>query len=151
MNRWSEQMQECVHAFDQVAQLAGVVMEPGVISVECLPAPHVSRALPRGKMAVYGFWGDGEWLKIGIAGNKSGARFTSQHYKIGRARSSLALSLSQDARMAAVPEFAADDPGTWIRNHCHRVNLLLPETYGRPLLALLEAFLHVRLNPRHER
>ncbi|BCS32691.1 hypothetical protein TBR22_A19130 [Luteitalea sp. TBR-22] len=102
-------------------------------------------------MAVYGFWGHGRWLKVGIAGPKSGARFCSQHYRAGSAPSTLAASLAADPEMAAIAGFDPADAGAWIKSATHRVNILMPTSEPRELLALLEAFLHLRLRPRYER
>ena len=38
----------------------------------------------------------------------------------------------------------------WIKRETSRVNILLPESRGRRLRLLLEAFLHTRLRPRYE-
>lgn len=101
-------------------------------------------------MAVYGFWGDGRWLKIGKVGPNSNARYTSQHYIAGSALSTLAGSLAKDTAMNGVVGFDPRAPGVWIRASTHRVNILLPATRERALLSLLEAFLHLRLRPRYE-
>jgi hypothetical protein len=152
MTCWQEEIQAAMTDFVTVAALAGKPLGPDDFQVEFLPAPHrPPSAFPRGKMAIYGFWGDGAWLKIGMAGAKSQARYTSQHYFLDSAPSTLAKSLARDARMVVLPDFDPSAPGAWIKTTCHRVNILLPATHGRPLLALLEAFLHARLSPRHER
>jgi len=41
-------------------------------------------------------------------------------------------------------------PGAWISAETHRVNILLSARREPELLALLEAFLHLRLRPRYE-
>jgi hypothetical protein len=101
-------------------------------------------------MAVYGFWGDGEWLKIGKAGPKSGPRYTSQHYNPDSAQSTLAKSLTNDPHMLTVAGFDPKAVGDWIKSATLRVNILLPTTRPPELLLLLEAFLHARLRPRYE-
>jgi len=122
------------------------------LAVEFLEAPHnPPSSLPDGKMAVYGFWYSGEWLKVGMAGSKSQARYTSQHYNPASAGSTLAASLAKDPRMSGAPGFSAAAPGEWIRSHTNRVNVLIPNEHGTLLLALLEAFMHVRLKPRYEK
>lgn len=152
MSTWKEEMDSALRAFELAAELAGHKVHHDEWKTEYLDAPHQPpRSFPKGLMAIYGFWGDGHWLKIGMAGAKSQARYTSQHYLPGSAPSTLAASLAKDARMAAIVGFDSVAPGAWIKEACHRVNILLPVSHGRPLLALLEAFLHVRLSPRHER
>ena len=64
--------------------------------------PHTPpTALPPNKNAVYTFYCPNEtcFLKIGRVGYKSQARFTSQHYNPGSAKSNLAKSLLQDNEM----------------------------------------------------
>ena len=153
MNRWQHEIEDAMSAFEQVASLAAMPISRAHWGPpECWPAPHEQPgSLPSGKMAIYGFWGDGAWLKIGMVGAKSQARYTSQHYNPGSARSTIAASLANDPRMRLVAGFDPERPGEWLKTHCHRVNILLDAKHGRPLLALLEAFLHVRLNPRYER
>ncbi|MFL5329883.1 MAG: hypothetical protein ACJ8C4_13320 [Gemmataceae bacterium] len=138
--------------FVQVSRLAQAPLVPEQWQIEFLDAPHrAPKRLPSGKIAIYGFWGNNAWLKIGLAGAKTKARYTSQHYNPGSARSTLAASLTKCPDMQTVSGFDSGRPGDWIKGSCHRVNILLDAKVGRPLLALLEAFLHVRLNPRHER
>ncbi len=101
-------------------------------------------------MAVYGFWGHGSWLKIGKAGAKTKARYTSQHYNPESAQSTLARSLMEDGRMKSCKDFNPEHPGEWIKASTHRVNILLDVKHGMELLSLLEVFLHARLKPRYE-
>lgn len=101
-------------------------------------------------MAVYGFWHDGAWLKIGKVGPNSNVRYAGQHYNPNSARSSLAASLLHDSQMCFAAGIGPDSVGDWIKTHTSRVNILLPATRRPELLSLLEAFLHVRLRPRYE-
>ena len=126
MSHISTEVESALDSFVIVAGLAGAPIQRSDISVEYLDAPHRPPVrLPAGKMAVYGFWGDGTWLKIGKAGPNSNARYTSQHYNAGSAQSTLAGSLGNDPRMNSVVGFKASDPGSWIRASTHRVNILL--------------------------
>jgi len=100
-------------------------------------------------MAVYGFWHDGEWLKIGMAGPNWNARYTSQHYNPNSA--GLAASLVDDRRMSGWPDFNPNAPGDWIKSATNRVNILLDSRHGMLPPALLESYLHVRLRPRYEK
>jgi len=151
MSNWRADITEALAAFVKVAELSGVPIPKDEFEVVFLEGPHKSpTSLPYGKMAIYGFWGDGTWLKIGMAGAKSQARYTSQHYNRGSALSTLAASLAGDPRMSNVAGFDAAAPGAWIKSSCHRVNILLSTKYARSMLAMLEAFLHIRLRPRYE-
>ncbi len=152
MNDWKEDIRAALQSFETVASLARQPVRQEDWHVEFLDAPHCPpSSLPKGMMAIYGFWGDGGWLKIGLIGDKSGPRYTSQHYLPNGAKSTLAKSLASDARMVLLTGFDPSAPGYWIKNACHRVNILLPAPHGRPLMAMLEAFLHVLLKPRYER
>lgn len=151
MTDWRTDIDSALVAFITVAELAGDPISRGDLTVCYLDAPHHSPThLPDGKMAVYGFWGEGTWLKIGKVGPKSAARYTFQHYHAGSARSTLAGSLAKDTRMLEVEGFDPTKPGEWIRALTHRVNILMPATRRPALVALLEAFLHLRLGTRYE-
>jgi len=151
MATWSDEILESLVDYITVSKLAGDPMNIDSDAVEFLPAEHKQpKSLPPGKMAIYGFWWDGSWLKIGKVGPNSGARYTSQHYNPRSSISNLAASLSRDPKMHSVEGFDVVEPGGWMRSNTNRVNILLPEQAGLQTLALLEAFLHVRLRPRYE-
>ena len=151
MSDWRKDIANAIADFAAVAELAGSPLQPGDVTVEFLDAPHrPPKRLPAGKMAVYGFWHGGEWLKVGKVGSKSQARYVSQHYGLGRALSSLPGSLIKDSRSSALPGFSPASAGDWVKAHTNRVNILLPSERGKRLLSLLEAFLHARLEPRYE-
>ena len=152
MNDWRKEMESALEAFISVAELAGEPVSLGELQVEYLPAPHKQPSrLPIGNMAIYAFWSDGEWLKIGQAGPKSAARYTSQHYNLNSSISNLSKSLANDLRMKDVLRFDSQNPGQWVKGSACRVNILMPSNRRKELLSLLEAFLHARLRPRYER
>lgn len=137
--------------FATIARLAGVTLAMGDIQVEVLAVPHVPPTrLPAGQMAVYVFTHGGDVLKVGKVGPKSQARYTSQHYNPGSAKSTLAASMIADAGRMGLGEADMADIGNWIRTNVDRVNVLLPATLGVPVLTLLESFLQCRLRPRYE-
>jgi hypothetical protein len=151
MSDWRDELETALAKFLTVAELADDPIAKSDIAVEYLNAPHRPPGrLPVGMMAVYGFWGDGVWLKIGKVGPNSHARYTTQHYRAGSARSTLAGSLVADPRMRTVAGLDPVKAGDWIKANTHRVNILLPSSRDRALLSLLEAFLHLRLKPRYE-
>lgn len=151
MSQWQDDVQSALQAFITVAGCAGDPVSIADLEVEFLPAPHKPPSdLSAGKMAVYGFCWQGVWLKVGKAGPNSKQRYTYQHYNAGSAMSTLAGSLLRDPRMAQVLDFDCADPGKWIKASSCRVNILMPATKHKALLSLLEAFLHVRLDPRYE-
>jgi hypothetical protein len=150
MTSWREEIERAVSAFVAVAELAGDSISRSDIEVEFLPAPHRQPSrLPSGKRAVIAFWHDDEWLTVSRVGPNSAPRYLSQHYN-RRSDSTLARSLVNDPRMAAVAGFDPDAPGDWIRQETCRVNILLPANRSRTLLALLSTFLQVRLRPRYD-
>ena len=100
---------------------------------------------------MYGFSHQNKWLKIGIAGPKSNARFHSQHYNPKSARSTLAASIIKD-RQSYNNTLPDDDLiGAWIKKEVSRVNIYIDSHHPRELLALLEAFFHLKFQPIYER
>jgi hypothetical protein len=150
MNDWRKDIEDSLMAFVTVAKLAGEPITFDEFNVEYLPAPHKQpSSLPKGKMAVYAFYWNNEWLKIGKVGMNSGPRYSSQHYT-GNALSTLRGSLIKDPRMKSINGFNNQNPGEWIKKSTCRVNILLPMQRRKELLSLLEVFLQARLKPRYE-
>lgn len=137
--------------FLHAAKLAGLDIKQKDIHIENLPAPHVPPStLPSGKMAVYVFhWAD-RCLKVGKVGPKSQARYTSQHYSPKSSNSNLAKSILKDKSVMGIIEIDEHTVGNWVKQNTDRVNFLIPESFGIPLLSLLEAFLQCRLKPCFE-
>ena len=137
--------------FERVAELARSPCAASTIEVQIADPPHRQPAsLPTGKMAVYAFFHDGQALKVGKAGAKSAARYTSQHYNPNSAMSTLARSILTNPAKLGVAALDDAAVGGWIRENTARVNLLIPASLGLPILSLLETFLHVRWKPRFE-
>lgn len=111
--------------------------------------PHTPGTLPNGKMGVYTFIYEDEFLKIGKAGPRSNARFQSQHYNAGSAKSTLAASLINDTRMSdyAITE---ENAGDWIKANTRRIDVILDKSVGIFTLELIEAALHYKYEPRYE-
>lgn len=140
---------ETLNDFVTVCDLAGSEIKSDEFEVLFSKAPHAPTSLPKGRMAAYIFALDENILKIGIVGSKSNARFLSQHYNHNSSKSNLAKSLLNDANFAnKIDENTVKD---WIKKNCCRVNILIAESKGMPLLRLLEAFLHMKFMPRYER
>jgi len=144
----------------QVATLAAVELSPADVRLELLSAPHrPPGALPQGTQAIYAFLlGDG-CLKVGKAGPKTQARFTSQHYGLN-APSTLAKSLLSYHSLAAMllpPDRANElaglteaSVGPWLRHNTSRLHLFMPADAGGLVLALMEGFMQCRLQPVFE-
>ena len=140
--------EEVVDDFEAVAELAHVPMARAAIQIEILSKPHPPSRLPKGTMAVYVFSDRDRVLKVGRAGSKSQARYTSQHYT-GSAPSTLRGSLLADPTMGrhGLDMRSVSD---WIRENTDRVNFMLDAKAGPFVLALLETFVQCRLKPVYE-
>jgi len=136
--------------YRKVAAIAGLDIGRGELVVEVLPAPHrPPGSLPLGKSAVYVFFWHGQCLKVGKAGPRSNARYTSQHYLPGSSASNLSRSLLL-AQESLGLDLDQASVAQWIRANTERWNFLLDSSLGIPALTLLEAFLQCRLRPRFE-
>jgi hypothetical protein len=136
--------------FIRVADLAGVTVTPETLAVEILPAPHRPPILPAGKMGVYIFqWGN-QCLKVGKAGPRTHARYRYQHYRPRSSNSNLAKSILKEQENLGIAGIDESNVGEWIKENTDRINILLENAAGVPVLNLLEAFLQCRLKPRFE-
>lgn len=142
------EVDQLVAAFVDAARLASVQVRGDQIGREFLPAPHRRPSrLPADVQAVYAFVFNDRCLKVGKAGPKTRARFTSQHYLPNSAISTLAKSiLINRARLVdSVPLDSVDEieslsevsVGAWIERSTSRINLYLPVEFGAAPLSLL--------------
>jgi hypothetical protein len=136
--------------FANVGALAGTECDLSKIKVEVVNKPHRPSGLPTGKMAVYCFFLNGQALKIGIAGSNSSPRYLSQHYRPNSAGSNLAKSILAYPSKIGIAPLHTNFVGTWIKEHTDRINILLPDSFGKPILSMLESFLHARWKPIYE-
>lgn len=135
----------------QVLQLGGVAYSEGDIKVEDLGVPHQPpKTIPEGKMAVYSFFYQGKALKVGKAGPKSKARYTSQHYSAGSAPSTLAASLENKPEEIGLDKSDVTDSKEWLRKNTQRINFIINSSLGVDVLNLIEAFLIAKLSPVYE-
>jgi hypothetical protein len=151
MNSWKNDITTALDAFKEVVKLAGDKLNDEEITVEYLEKPNHKQPknLPKGKMAVYGFYYNGQWLKIGEAGPKSNPRYTSQHYT-GSAMSTLSGSIVKDPHMRPLSALEQPMMKRWIENNTNRVNILISSERSKYLRYLLEVFLQCRLKPKYE-
>ncbi|MGH6878615.1 MAG: hypothetical protein ACREHV_14735 [Rhizomicrobium sp.] len=147
-------------AFLRILELSHVQISASDLRFERLPAPHRRPSrLPQGLQAVYAFFLGESCLKVGKAGPKSEARFTSQHYGMN-APSTLAKSiLANRDRMAelAPPELRLQlnsltetSVGPWVEFNTCRMHLFLPTSAGAFPVSLAEAFFQCRFQPIFE-
>lgn len=111
--------------------------------------PHKPGSLKPGKMGVYTFIFEDKFLKIGIVGANSNARFLSQHYNPRSAGSTLAASLLTDPEMAQY-KLDENNVGEWIKHNCRRIDILLDADISVFARNLIEAAFHYRFEPKYE-
>ena len=134
-----------------VAELGKIKIQPDTIRVETLMRPHrPPRNLPKGKIAVYVFSDKERVLKVGKAGPRSQARYTSQHYNAGSAPSTLAASILKDKDTVQRYDLNKGNVSNWIKENTNRVNFILDADVGMWGLMLLEVFIQCRLQPIYE-
>ena len=143
----SEVLQDLV----KVLCIAGIAYKDGDIQIEDLGVPHVPpKTIPEGKMAVYSFFYNGRALKVGKAGPKSKARYTSLHYSSGSAPSTLAASLEKKPELIGLVTSDVTDSKQWIKQNTQRINFVINNSLGVDVLNLIEAFLIAKLSPVYE-
>lgn len=139
-----------IDKFIKAAELANIKINQSEITVEILSCPHKPPSnLPDNKMAVYIFLHRGQCFKVGKAGSKSQARYTSQHYGF-HAPSTLAKSISADKECLGITHIADAEIGKWIKDSMDRVNILIDRVAGPEVLNFLEAFMQCALKPKYE-
>jgi hypothetical protein len=146
-----KEFNQLVEDFKKVAKLAGVEVSDNSITVEILGSPHSPpTSLPSGKMAVYVFMWNNQCLKVGKVGQKSQARYTSHHYDPKRSNSNLAKSILDHKKRLGLADLTDSTIGDWIKSNTNRINFILDQNLGVPVLSLMESFLQCRLKPRFE-
>ncbi len=149
-NKWRLDIESALFDFKKIMNIASEKFMDLDFSTEFLAAPHRPSGLPKGKMAVYCFWGDNCWLKIGKVGENSDARFRSQHYLPKSSNSNLAKSILNDTNFVNRNSIQQLTCKEWMQENLNRCNILIDAKHPKTLLSFLETFLHVRLNPRYE-
>jgi hypothetical protein len=144
----------------KVATLAAVELPPAEVRLELLPAPHrPPYALPQGTQAVYAFLVDRGCLKVGKAGPKTEARFTTQPYGLGAPRTlaesllryhALAARLLPAERATELEGLTEASVGAWLKHNTSRLHLFVPADAGALVLTLMEGFMLCRLQPVFE-
>jgi len=131
-------------------EICGVQMSEADFELKNMGVPHSPTALPKGKMAVYIFLNGEKCLKVGKAGLKSNARYTSQHYSVGRTSSTLAKSIVKTPERVGMEKMEEGKVGAWIKSQTRRINILLDSGHSRDILNFVEAFYILRLKPVYE-
>ncbi len=152
---------EMVETFIEVARLASVDFGTNEVRPETLSAPHRRpTALPPDTQVVYAFLVGSVCLKVGKAGRKTQARFTSQHYSVNAAPSTLAKSIiNNKSRLldvlpglyrSGVEVVNEASIGSWLETNASRFHIFIPSASGQFPLCLLEGFVQCRLLPIFE-
>jgi len=132
-----------------VSSLLGHDIPSGKIMVIDRGIPHTPRSLRSGTMGVYTFLYNGRFIKIGKAGPNSNARFFSQHYTPGSAQSTLSASILADEDMRGMG-ITEQNVGSWIKQNCRRIDVIIDSDLGIFTLELIEAVLHYKYEPKYE-
>jgi len=141
--------------------LVGIDTETNRFTYEMLDAPHTRpSSLPSGEKAIYIFMLDEACLKVGKAGAKSKARFTSQHYNPNSSPSNLAKSILKDKSnfIQHLPGSAKSEAldinehniGEWIEKNTSRHHIFMDERTDRHLFSLIEVFMQCKFHPIYE-
>ena len=142
-----DQLERVLHDFIQIPALCEA-SQWQKIEFEFCEAPHSRpRALLPNQRAVYLFFWEQEWLRIGQTGYPQ--RFTSQHYGTKRAVSTFAKDICANRRGFGF-RGKEEGVGDWIMQNCGRANVRLPVGWPKEVSLLLESYLHYRLRPRFE-
>ncbi|MDR2558676.1 MAG: hypothetical protein LBC86_03915 [Oscillospiraceae bacterium] len=124
-------------------------IKEGQYYIQDLGVPHRSKTLPQGKMAIYTFVHNGQFLKIGKVGKNSNARFSSQHYNPGSAMSTLSKSILRDPSMKNHGLNHANIK-PWMKQNLHRIDIIIDAGLGNEFLARIEDVMHYMFNPKYE-
>lgn len=133
----------------KIAKYADVIISEDRLKIIDHGCPHLPSGLINGMMGIYIFEHNGVCLKIGKAGEKSDARFRSQHYLPKSSQSNLAKSILNDPEMKnyGLNESNISD---WIKNNTRRIDIFIDSKLGIPVLNLLEAYLQCKFKPKYE-
>lgn len=144
------------------ASSAGTDGWPCEMRGESLPAPHrPPSGLPTGYGAVYAFAlrssytaaaGAGRVLKVGKVGPNSAARFTSQHYSPGPARSTLAASPIKYPILWPWLGITAEDAAdirSWMIRNLDRMHIFVRQP-SPEFLTTVELYVRARIGSVYE-
>ena len=144
------QVKDTMELVEKISNELGFPITKKDYTIQDLGCPHnAPTKLEKGYAAIYMFWFNNEWLKIGKANQKSNARFTSQHYRISKHVSSLSKSLSKDNYFLSLG-FDPEKPKDWVQENTHRINILIKAEKGKAATELIETIMHYKFRPRYE-
>lgn len=136
--------------FERCLDAAADTVRSFEYEIEVRWPPHKPPGGLNGHGAVYAYyWPErGAFLKVGKAGAKSSQRYQYHHYG-PNAGSTLFKDLKKECDILGIP-CEEKRLKSWMYAHLARADVLLAPGYDPQVLALLEAFLHLRWRPRYE-
>ena len=142
--------EEMIKFIRDASTVVGKPMIEGIdFDIVYQPLNHKPLQLPPGKMAVYTFYYNNQFLKIGQANIRSNARYQSQHYSVKSARSTLAKSILNDSSMKDI--VGSVDIKKWICTNCERFDVIIDgEKHDKMTLNFVEGLLHYCYKPKYE-
>ena len=142
---------EIVKLIEETSKLVGKLMKEGIdFHIIHQDKNHTPAKLESGYMAVYTFYYDGIFLKIGQAGLKCNPRYQNQHYLVNGNGSTLAKQISLDSSMMMnIGEI--DNISNWIKSNCERYDVIIDgKKHSKVTMNFIEGLLHYKYNPRYE-
>jgi len=133
----------------EIAKYAGIIISENQLKIIDRGFPHSPSGLINGMMGIYIFELNGVCLKIGKAGEKSDARFRTQHYLPKSSQSNLAKSILNDPDMKRYG-LNEDNISDWIKRNTRRIDIFIDSKLGIWVLNLLEAYLQCKFKPKYE-
>ncbi|MDA7966853.1 hypothetical protein [Ruegeria sp.] len=140
-----------VSFLDQASRLG--ISPTEEVTIDYWSAPHIPKALPASKRAVYVFVlaSSNRVIKVGKAGPKSNARYQSQHYGFS-AQSTVAGAIVSNPiiwPLLGIDEIAESSVGDWIKKNTARWNFLLNKEDDL-VASKLETYLRAKFGPMLE-
>ena len=133
----------------KASKLAGKPIKIQELEMIYQPLGHIPKSLPPGKMTVYTFVYNGEFLKIGQANVNSKARYQSHHYHVKSGKNTLANRLLVDSTMKKI--IGSVPISDWIKANCERYDVLIDaKKHDKLTLNFIEGLLQYKYNPRYE-
>lgn len=122
---------------------------------------HRPSSLPKDMQGVYVFLTDAYCFKVGKAGPKSKARWSSHHYNLdAKTPSTFAKSIVKNKnkfksyfsgdKHSEIDSLNKENIKDWIRANISRIEFLLPQEKDLFALNLLEALVQYKLKPIYE-
>ena len=162
LKEFKKELETCIDnaktCIDNVFKALGKPVDVDKIHFLLQEKEHKNPDFQDGCMYVYSFWLEGEDqpLKIGKAGPRSKARYTSHHYNKNSSKSCLAKRIADDADFVqkyAIGSVESKYLNKWIHDNCYRIDIEMPfgkDGFDLYTLELVEAIMHNLYPPKFE-